>query len=52
MIFDKYGAKKVLPVAFRSSGTAFRKDNLEKNTGIEFKKHGSADQLNKIECKL
>ena len=26
-------------------GTAFRKDSLEKNTGIEFKNRGSADQL-------
>ena len=45
MIVDKYGAKEGLPVALRSSGTAFRKDSLGKNTGIEFKKRGSADQL-------
>ncbi len=45
MIVDKYGAKEGLPVALRCSGTAFRKDSLEKTLGIEFKNRGSADQL-------
>ena len=45
MIVDKYGAKEGLPVALRSSGTAFRKDSLEKTLGIEFKNRGSAEQL-------
>ena len=45
MIVDKYGTKKGLPVALRSSGTAFRKDSIEKTLGIEFKNRGSADQL-------
>ena len=45
MIVDKYGAKRGLPVALRSSGTEFRKDNLEKTLGIEFKNRGSAEQL-------
>ena len=45
MIVDKYGAKEGLPVALRSSGTAFRKDSIEKTLGIEFKNRGSADQL-------
>ena len=45
MIVDKYGAKEGLPVALCSSGTAFRKDSLEKTLGIEFKNQGSADQL-------
>ena len=40
MIVDKYGAKEGLPVALRSSGTAFRKDSIEKTLGIEFKKPG------------
>ena len=31
MIADKYDAKKRIPVALRSSGTALRKGNLEKN---------------------
>jgi putative transposase len=45
MIVDKYGAKQGLPVALCSSGTAFRKDSLEKTLGIEFKNWGSAVQL-------
>ena len=45
MIVDKYGAKEGLPVALRSSGTAFRKDSLEKTLGIELKNRGSAEQL-------
>ena len=45
MIVDKYGAKEGLPVALRSSGTALRKDSLEKTLGIEFKNRGSAEQL-------
>jgi putative transposase len=45
MIVDKYGAKEGLPVALRSSGTAFRKDSLEETLGIEFKNRGSAEQL-------
>ena len=45
MIEAKYGAKRGLPVALCSSGTAFRKDSLEKTLGLEFKNRGSADQL-------
>jgi hypothetical protein len=45
MIVDKYGAKRGLPVALCSSGTAFRKDRLEKTLGIEFINWGGADQL-------
>ena len=41
----EFKAKEGLPVALRSSGTAFRKDSLEKTLGIEFKNRGSADQL-------
>ena len=47
MIVDKYGAKEGLPVALRSSGTAFRKDSLENTLGIEFKNRVSAEQLHK-----
>jgi len=42
MIVEKYGAKEGLPVALRSSGTAFRKESLEKTLEIEFKNRGSA----------
>ena len=42
MIVDKYGAKEGLPVALCSSGTAFRKEGLEKTLEIEFKNRGSA----------
>jgi putative transposase len=45
MIVDKYGAKQGLPVALRSSGTAFKNDSIEKTLRIEFKNRGSADQL-------
>jgi putative transposase len=45
MIVDKYRVKVALPLAFCCSGTAFRKDSLEKTLGIEFKNRGSADQL-------
>ena len=45
IIVDKYGAKKGLPVALRSSGTVFSKNSIEKTLGIEFKNRGSADQL-------
>jgi putative transposase len=45
MIVDKYGAKEGLPVALRSSGTAFKNDSIEKTLRIEFKNRGSADQL-------
>ncbi len=45
MIVDKYGAKQGLPVALRSSGTAFKNDSIEKILRIEFKNRGSADQL-------
>jgi hypothetical protein len=44
-IVDKYGAKRGLPIALCYSGTAFRKDSLEKTLGIEFKNQGSAEQL-------
>jgi putative transposase len=47
MIVDKYGAKQGLPVAHRSSGTAFKNDSIEKTFRIEFKNRGSADQLHK-----
>ena len=43
MIVDQYGVKVGLPVALCSSGTAFRKDSLEKTLGIEFKNGYSAD---------
>ena len=46
LIVDKYGAKEGLPVALRSSGTAFTKDSLEKTLGIEFKNRGTAEELN------
>jgi putative transposase len=42
MIVEKYGAKEGLPVALRSSGTAFRKESHEKTLEIEFKNRGSA----------
>jgi len=42
MIVDKYGAKEGLPVALPSSGTAFRKESLEKTLEIEFKNRGCA----------
>jgi putative transposase len=40
MIVDKYGAKEGLPVALRCSGTAFRKDSLEKDIRNRIQKPG------------
>ena len=52
MIVDKYGAKEGLPVALRSSGTAFRKDSLEKTLGIEFKTGAAPSSCMQPECSL
>uniref|UniRef100_UPI0040477AA1 hypothetical protein n=1 Tax=Limnohabitans sp. TaxID=1907725 RepID=UPI0040477AA1 len=48
MIVDKNGAKRALPVALCSRGTAFKKDSLGKTLGKEFKKRDSAEQLHEI----
>ena len=40
MFVNKYSAKEALPVVLYSSGTAFKKDSIEKKTGVEFRKPG------------
>ena len=42
MVVDKYSAKQARPVALYSSGTAFKKDNIEKKTIIELRKPGGS----------
>ena len=45
MIVDKYGAAQALPIALRSTGTAFEEERLEISEVPNTKNRGSAVQL-------